>query len=252
MIEFLFVLYILIMFIFPLPVFSATLGAATCYLIFRKHYLWRSQPRPGRNLLAAYWIGKFLNFALSLALAVAMALFVHYFIFKNYFLFLFNFLFCFLISYRWFDYAHWLFRLYVHKLKQKPGPPGQSETLAVLIGSRPHSGIGLGMMPAFVDAGYLTLKGNRVFFDGLLIQETWTPAHFAEVEKISSEKIQLIPHPDHRQGRASMYTLIVRNQFYPFRCRPLRDRIFQALQTSPEEAAGALPGTAKPSWRSAG
>lgn len=252
MIEFLFVLYILMMFIFPLPVFSATLGAATCYLIFRKHYLWKHQPRRGRKLLMAYWTGSFLNFALSLVLAVAMALAVYYLIFKNYFLFVFNFLFCFAISYRWFDYAHLMFRVCVHKLKQLSGPVRATGTLVLLIGSRPHSGLGLGMMPSFLDAGWLTLEKNRVVFDGLLIQETWTPAHFAEVEAVSSEKIRLTPQPDRRHGRAGAYTLIVRDQFYPFRCRSQRDRIVQVLNPAPEKAPAPMPGPAAASWRSAG
>ncbi|CAI2718079.1 hypothetical protein [Nitrospina watsonii] len=253
MIEFLFVLYILIAFIFPLPVLSATLGAGTCYLLFRKHYLWKHQPASARRLLAAYWTCHFLNFSLSLGLAVVMALFIHHLIFKNYFLFIFNFLFCFFISYRWFDYTHSLFRLYLHKLRRNANTASSaSGTLTLLIAFRPHSGLGLGMLPAFLDAGYLTLEENRIYFEGLLIQETWTPAHFSQLEKVSAEKLRLTPQPEHRHGGAAAYLLIVRDQFYPFRCRAVRDEIQEILQPETEAIEAPLPTVSAPRWRSAG
>ncbi|CCQ91827.1 membrane hypothetical protein [Nitrospina gracilis 3/211] len=252
MIEFFFVLYILLMFIFPLPTLSATLGAGTCYLIFRKHYLWKHQPRSGRKLLAVYWTGVLMNLSLSLALAVSMALMVYYVIFPNYFLMAFNALFSFSVSFRWFDYSHWLIRLYVNRTKQLPARSHQPGILAMLIGQRPHSGVGLGMMPSFIDVGYLTVKENRVHFAGLLIQETWSPAQFSELEKAGSEKIHMLPQPDRRHGGAAVYTLVLRDQFYPFRSRELRDRIIETLSSGKEQEASSFSEKALPRWRSAG
>ncbi|MCF8720389.1 hypothetical protein [Nitrospina gracilis] len=251
MIEFLFVLYILVMFIFPLPALSATLGAGTCYLLFRKHYLWKHQPRAGRNLLAVYWTGALINLTLSLVLAFAMALFVYYVIFANYFLMAFNTLFCFAVSYRWFDYAHWLLRLFVNRTKHLPATSRQAGTLAMLIGHRPHSGLGLGMMPSFIDAGYLTLQDNRVYFDGSLVHEAWNPAQFSALEKVSSEKIRMTPTPENRHGGAATYTLVLRDQFYPFRTRDLRDRIHKVLSPEKEPDPAPLSAHTFPRWRSA-
>ena len=49
------------------------------------------------------------------------------------------------------------------------------------------------------------------------------------VEKFSSEKIKIIPTSQNLKEKTEAWVIIIRQQFYPFRARELRDQWFQQL-----------------------
>jgi len=254
MIEFLFVLCILMLFIFPVPTLSAALGVVTCYFLFRKYHLFKYQPKIGRKLLGVYWVFGFQNLALSLGLAVLLSLIVYSLIFNNYFLFVFNFFLCFLISLRWFDYSYNLFRSSVTRPSEDKTISSDSTPFAMVFGMRPHSGLGLGLAPIFFDAGPIRVGESSVRFEGTFFQETFRPGQFIDIKKVSSEKIRILALPENKQFHATEYWLVLREQFYPFRSRPMRDRIFQILspQTESQPDSSGMHSDSPQPWPSTG
>ncbi len=254
MIEFIFVLYILLLFIFPVPTLSASLGVVTCYFLFRKHYLFKHQPKTERKLLWVDWVCGVQNFALSLGLALLLSMMVYFLIFNNYFLFIFNFILCFAISIRWFDYSYNLVKSSVLRRFQGKSLNPESTTFAMVIGMRPHSGLGLGLAPVFLDAGPVLIGESTIRFEGTFFQEVFRPGQFTDIQKVSAEKVRIVPLPSQKRFHATEYWLVIRDQFYPFRCRPQRDRIFSTLapQTETQSEPSRLGANSPQPWPSTG
>ena len=230
MLEFLLILYILILFIFPIPGVAIALGAGTSYLLYRKYLLWKKQPAPGKKIVTLAFITGTANIIISLILGAALAFTVHLLIFEHVYLFFFNFVFCSLISMRWFDFSHQLYRHFIFKYLNPHTVTGKNDPFAMLIGLRTSTGWGRGMTPVFLDAGTLKWQDHQVRFDGILVNLVFEKESLISAEKISSEKIKILPAPKNRVHQAESYLIVLRDQFYPFRSRALRDRLLGLLK----------------------
>jgi len=87
-----------------------------------------------------------------------------------------------------------------------------------------------GMSPAFIDAGFLKLENNHVAFDGVFFTKTFRPENILRIEKKSSEKIKIYTHPTGTQ-QPHIFLVSLREQFYPFRSRVDRDKLFKILSS---------------------
>lgn len=226
MVELVSVLLILLLFVFPLPIFAAGLGLFSTWGLYRKYETVKNQPVEGRKNLILSLVLFLMNFICSIFLGVALALAVHYFIFDNFYLFIFNFLFCTAISLRWFDFTHKLYRRYIFKLK----PKATASHFAVCQGF--HRGEGLWLTQVYIDAGTLEVKENRMVFKGVFREETFTPANIIGIEKKSSEKIKILSK-QHDPAKPEVFLITLKEKFYPFKSRPDRDKIFEQLQPQP-------------------
>ena len=230
MLEFLLILYILVLFIFPIPGVAIALGAGTSYLLYRKYLLWKNQPDPGKKIVALALITGAANIIISLILGAALAFTVRLLIFKHVYLFFYNFVFCSLISMRWFDFLQPLYRHFIFKYLSPHITAGENDPFAMLIGLRTSTGWGRGLTPVFLDSGILKWQEHQVRFDGVLVNLVFEKESLISVEKISSEKIKILPAPKNRVHQAESYLIVLRDQFYPFRSRKLRDRLLGTLQ----------------------
>ncbi len=242
MLEFLFVLYIVLMFIFPLPGLAATLGLVTTYGLYGKYQLLTRQPAEGRGLLLADTLFAVVNFLCAIGLALLLALGVHLLIFSSPFLFLFNFIFCAAISVRWFDFTHAAYRRYALRQKNPPSPTLKDAAFVVCRGYIP-GGV-LGWLPSFLDAGLLHPGEAGLVFDGVFTRRTLSPKTVTAIGKRSFEKMRLTLQPK-AAGAAPVeaVTLTLKENFYPFRSREARNRLFSQLQgfstrPSPVQPAG--------------
>ncbi|MCS5621201.1 MAG: hypothetical protein NZ656_04580 [Nitrospinaceae bacterium] len=91
---------------------------------------------------------------------------------------------------------------------------------------RDHGSFGLA--PVYTDAGTLELENNKVVFKEVFREETFSPSNIIHVEKKSSEKIKILSKQNHLTN-VDMFLIILKDQFYPFKSRPNRDKIFKQL-----------------------
>ena len=152
----------------------------------------------------------------------------YYFIYDNFYLLIFNFLFCSATSLRRFDFTHNLYRHFIFKLK-----PFKTDALAqsyfvVCQGLRERDHGSFGLAPVYTDAGTLELEDNKVVFKEVFREETFSPSNIIHVEKKSSEKIKILSKQNHLTN-VDMFLIILKDQFYPFKSRPNRDKIFKQL-----------------------
>ena len=167
MLEFLLILYILLVFVFPLPMLGLALCLGIAYFPYREYQLLRHQPVEGKKIIWLYSALQTINWVLSFLLSLAMALGVHLIFVENRYLFLFNLIFSLAISVRWFNFTHWVFR---HFMTQWLGTGGDPATVfAVCLGFRDNAGAGFGAT-VFMDAGHLLSQGSGVAFSGLFFK----------------------------------------------------------------------------------
>lgn len=263
MLEILIVVFILLVFIFPLKSFAIALGAGTTYILYRGHALYNSQPKEGKPLIWYSTITTFANFFLSMMMGGAMAYLVYFFIISNDYLFLFNLAFCGIISLRWFDYTFKLYRSLALKLKKNSIGPSFSSTktsfetepvspvFVMCMGLGKKTGFGLGMVPIYIDSGYLYVKETDLFFDGIFLQHHFDASTVSSAEKISSEKIKIIVNPEKKPFNADELLIILRYRFYPFKTRQARDKIFEILSSITNiESEGRAPAMAPETFSS--
>ncbi len=224
MIELTSVLFILLLFVFPLPVLAASLGLFTTWNLYKKYSSFKAQPSEGKTNLILSAALFLINFLCSIFLGVTLSFAVHYFIFDNIYLFIFNFLFCSTISLRWFDFTHNIYRLFIFKLK--PKDTSIKSHFAVCQGFQTREGFGL--TPVYSDAGTLKLEGNQLVFKGVFREETFTPANITHIEKKSSEKIR-ISSKSNSYKNAEVFLITLKEKFYPFKSRQDRDQIVENL-----------------------
>jgi len=246
MLETLIILYILLAFIFPYQALAITLGAGTIWLFYRGNFLLKKQPKMGKPIIWISVIATAVNFFMSILVGGAMASFVYYFIYGNNYLFLFNFAFCSIISLRWFDFSHRLYQAQVSKHKKGSAPPvafrnanGQGKEwpqplFVMCMGLGKKTGMGVGMVPIFIDSGYLYVNEDGLFFDGIFLRHLFDAEAVLDMEKVSSEKIRIYPSPGNKPFNADAFLLILRYRFYPFKTRGSRDKIFEVLSASLE------------------
>ena len=234
-------LFILLVFIFPVPGLAVCLGAWTCYLIYRKLLLLKCQPPRWRKIVWIQFLTGAANTFLSAVMALMLALTVYFLIIDSLRLFIFNFFFCFLISFRWFDFTHAIYRRLVLKLLPLSFPPPENSVFCMLMGQRSGTGLGIGMASVSLDSGYLYWEGNRLVFDGVMARKYFSRNTVLTLEKISSEKIKIVPVQRDGNETAEAWVLVLRQQFYPFKTRELRDQWFQRLSGLQENAGSVLP-----------
>ncbi len=222
-------LLILLFFIFPIPGLAVCLGAWTCYLIYSKLLLLNRQPSKWKKIVWIHFLTGTADTILSFMMAFLLALTVYFLIFDSLRLFVFNFIFCFLISFRWFDFTHAIYRRLVLKLQPLSLPPPKDSVFCMLLGQRSGTGIGTGIKPVSLDSGYVYWEGHQLVFDGIMSRRVFSRQSVLTAEKISSEKIKIIPTQQTLRNRTVVWTIIIRQQFYPFKTRKLRDQWFQRL-----------------------
>ncbi|NIQ03207.1 MAG: hypothetical protein GWM98_24805, partial [Nitrospinaceae bacterium] len=120
MVEIAFILYLLILFIFPGPVIVGTLGIWTTWFLYEKYNLFSQQPSEGKKILYLNGLTYLVNLGLSLAAGFFLAFSVHVFIFDYIYLFAFNFFFSTLLALRWFDFTQPVYRRMLEKWIPSP------------------------------------------------------------------------------------------------------------------------------------
>ena len=226
MIELAAVLIIMFLFVFPLPALATSLGIFTTWGLYKKYESFNNQPTEGKKNLTLSMALSLANIVCSIILGVGLAFGVYYFIYDSFYLLTFNFLFCFAISLRWFDYTYNLYRHFIFKLNPFTTGTCAQSYFVVCKGFRGRDRGGFG--PVYIDAGILGLENNKVVFKGVFREETFSPSNIIHVEKKSSEKIKILLK---RKGvkDAELFLIILRDQFYPFKSRPDRDKIINHL-----------------------
>jgi len=227
MLEFLFVVYLLLLLIFPRFVLWSTLAAAGVFLIYRKYLLLKFQPASGRKTVFLAAAAGIINFFVSLFLAFALAYLVNYWIFTNTYLFLFNMVFSFAVSLRWFDFTHALYRHLILKQNTAARSNDPQSVFVTCLGFRKGIGWGLGLVPVFMDSGYLRWRDNAIAFDGVFLHYRFDGACTCRVEKSSSEKIRIVLKNPIQPLHSETLLLILKDRFYPFKSRDTRDRVLQ-------------------------
>lgn len=222
-------LLILLFFIFPIPGVAVCLGAWTCYLIYGELLLLNRQPPQWKKIVWIHFLTGAADTILSFVMAFMLALTVYFLIFDSLRLFIFNLIFCFLISFRWFDFTHVIYRRLVLKLQPLSLPPPKNSIFCMLIGQRSGTGLGIGMKAVSLDSGYTYWNGHQLIFDGVMARKVFSRKTVLTVEKISSEKIKIVPARQNLNEKAEAWIIIIRQQFYPFKTRELRDQWFQQL-----------------------
>lgn len=232
MVEILLTLYILFAFIFPLPVLAVSVMVCGAYWAHRIHLLYRFQPGESKKIFWLLLSSSMANFILSLFLGVGLALMVRILFLDNSFLFVFNLIFCSLISLRWFNFTHRIFRYFILKFKEDRFPETQDEdsVFVLLFGLRQGTGINRGMMPVFADAGFMKLKDGAIQFNGIFSQQVFASGSDFRAEKKSAEKIIIYFTGKRRLSHLDGFQIVLRDQFYPFRSRQLRDKFYESFQ----------------------
>ena len=226
MIELTAVLIIILLFVFPLPALAVSLGLFTTWSLYGKYESFNNQPAEGKKNLILSMVLFLINIFCSIILGVTLALGVYYFIYDNFYLLIFNFVFCSAISLRWFDFTYNLYRHFIFKLK--PTDTSAQSHFVVCQGFREREHGGFGLIPVYTDAGTLELENNKIVFKGVFREETFSPSNIIHVEKKSSEKIKILSKQNHLTN-VDMFLIILKDQFYPFKSRPNRDKIFKQL-----------------------
>lgn len=230
MLETLFVVYILLLFIFPLPVFMCSLAVAAYLLVYKKYLLIRCQPAPGRKLLLATGLADFANFTASLLLALALANIIHFLVFDYFYLFVFNTIFCFGISQRWFDFAYAIYRKAALNLKCVRQPPNVGAVFVTCTGYRKADGWGSGLIPVFMDSGYLSFGEAEAVFDGVFLRYEFDAYSDFQISRKSSDKIKLFLNAKKSDIPADAILFAVREQFYPFKSKETRETLIRNFE----------------------
>ncbi len=232
----------------PVPTLMLSLGMGISHLLYKQFLLLRHQPGQHKRVVWFTLLCNTINLALSLALAFAMSYAVYFFLTDLSWLFIFNFLFCIVISFRWFDFSHRLLRSFIHRLSEQHNLSAKTtgdSVFILLFGLRKSIGWGAGLTPVFVDAGEVDINQETLRFKGLFLNLKLSPDDFQGGFPISSEQISLIPRKENHAAPVDRYLLVVRDQFYPFRCRETRDlllsRISPQKTSSKETSISALP-----------
>jgi len=222
-------LLILLFFIFPIPGLAICLGVWTCYLIYGKLLLLNRQPPKGKKIVWIHFLTGAADTVLSFVMAFMLALTIYFLIFDGLRLFIFNLIFCFLIAFRWFDFTHVIYRRLVSKLQPLSLPPPKDSVFCMLIGQRSGTGIGIGMKAVSLDSGFAYWDGHQLIIDGIMARKIFSQKSVLTVEKISSEKIKITLARQNLKEKAEAWVIVIRQQFYPFKTRELRDQWFQRL-----------------------
>jgi hypothetical protein len=226
MIELTSVLIIIFLFVFPLPTLIAGLGLFTTWSLYKKYEAFHNQPAEGKKNLILGITLFLINTVCSVFLGIALAFGVYYFIYDSFYLLIFNFLFCSAVSLRWFDFTYNLYRLFIFKLK--PIDALAQSYFVLCQGFRERDYGGFGLAPVYTDAGMLELRNNRITFKGVFSEETFAPSNIINVETKSSEKIKIQVTQNHPKS-PNIFLITLKDQFYPFKSRPDRDKIFHSL-----------------------
>jgi len=228
MLEFLFVFYLIFVFIFPMAALAATLGLVTTHGLYSLYQLISSQPEAGRALLRLHALLAVVNTLSAAGLAVLLALAVHLLIYRSPLLFIFNVVFSFAIAVRWFDFTHSAYRRLAREKMKRPAPLGPEAAFVVCRGYTP-GGL-LGWRPAFLDAGLLHAKENELVFDGVFTRRSLSAGSMREARKKSFERLRVILRPSAAGRGEEALTLILRDNFYPFRSRDTRNHLYDRLK----------------------
>ena len=233
MIELTAVLIIILLFVFPLPALAVSLGLFTTWSLYGKYESFNNQPAEGKKNLILSMVLFLINIFCSIILGVTLALGVYYFIYDNFYLLIFNFVFCSAISLRWFDFTYNLYRHFIFKLK--PTDTSAQSYFVVCQGFREREHGGFGLIPVYTDAGTLELENNKIVFKGVFREETFSPSNIIHVEKKSSEKIKILSKQN-KLTNADRFLITLKDQFYPFKSRPDRDKIFKQMMGQSQTA----------------
>jgi hypothetical protein len=233
MIELTAVLIIILLFVFPLPALAVSLGLFTTWSLYGKYESFNNQPAEGKKNLILSMVLFLINIFCSIILGVTLALGVYYFIYDNFYLLIFNFVFCSAISLRWFDFKYNLYRHFIFKLK--PTDTSAQSHFVVCQGFREREHGGFGLIPVYTDAGTLELENNKIVFKGVFREETFSPSKIIHVEKKSSEKIKILSKQN-KLTNADRFLITLKDQFYPFKSRPDRDKIFKQMMGQSQTA----------------
>lgn len=227
MIELALVFFILAGFVFPVPMSAGCLGLYTTWFLFRSYESFKNQPLKGKKILSATQFVFFLNFLASIALSALLASLVYIFIFDFFYLFLFNFIFCFLISIRWFDFSFKLLqKVALANLEINTDKKG---FFVVCKGFKSESN--LSVSPVFTDAGFMTLGENQVTFKGTFINKIFNFKNISNIEKTSLENLKISTNPS-SNNEPHFFLISLKEQFYPFRSRENRDKIYKFISSS--------------------
>ena len=233
MIELTAVLIIILLFVFPLPALAVSLGLFTTWSLYGKYESFNNQPAEGKKNLILSMVLFLINIFCSIILGVTLALGVYYFIYDNFYLLIFNFVFCSAISLRWFDFTYNLYRHFIFKLK--PTDTSAQSHFVVCQGFREREHGGFGLIPVYTDTGTLELENNKIVFKGVFREETFSPSNIIHVEKKSSEKIKILSKQN-KLTNADRFLITLKDQFYPFKSRPDRDKIFKQMMGQSQTA----------------
>ena len=227
------VLIIILLFVFSLPALAVSLGLFTTWSLYGKYESFNNQPAEGKKNLILSMVLFLINTFCSIILGVTLALGVYYFIYDNFYLLIFNFVFCSAISLRWFDFTYNLYRHFIFKLK--PTDTSAQSHFVVCQGFREREHGGFGLIPVYTDAGTLELENNKIVFKGVFREETFSPSNIIHVEKKSSEKIKILSKQN-KLTNADRFLITLKDQFYPFKSRPDRDKIFKQMMGQSQTA----------------
>ena len=227
------VLIIILLFVCPLPALAVSLGLFTTWSLYGKYESFNNQPAEGKKNLILSMVLFLINIFCSIILGVTLALGVYYFIYNNFYLLIFNFVFCSAISLRWFDFTYNLYRHFIFKLK--PTDTSAQSHFVVCQGFREREHGNFGLIPVYTDAGTLELENNKIVFKGVFREETFSPSNIIHVEKKSSEKIKILSKQN-KLTNADRFLITLKDQFYPFKSRPDRDKIFKQMMGQSQTA----------------
>ena len=233
MIELTAVLIIILLFVFPLPALAVSFGLFTTWSLYGKYESFNNHPAEGKKNLILSMVLFLINIFCSIILGVTLALGVYYFIYDNFYLLIFNFVFCSAISLRWFDFTYNLYRHFIFKLK--PTDTSAQSHFVVCQGFREREHGGFGLIPVYTDSGTLELENNKIVFKGVFREETFSPSNIIHVEKKSSEKIKILSKQN-KLTNADRFLITLKDQFYPFKSRPDRDKIFKQMMGQSQTA----------------
>ncbi|MFT4579505.1 MAG: hypothetical protein ACI9UO_002347 [Nitrospinales bacterium] len=226
MIELAILILILALFISPLYTSTGCLGLYTTWFLYKSYESFKNQPLKGKKVLSAIRTSFIINFIASLILGAQLAWLIYFSIYDLFHLFIFNFIFCFLISIRWFDFSYRYFQqLIIGRFEKKT-----TADIFFVVCKAFKKNSSFGMSPIFTDAGFLKLKNNHAVFEGVFYTKTFKPEDILHIEKKSSENIKIYTRvTDTIQPH--MFLVSLREQFYPFRSRGDRDRLFKILSS---------------------
>ena len=164
MLEFLLIVFIILLFIFPVLALAVLLRLLTTAVLYRKLYLFGHQLTEGKNILVPNGITQCGNFITSIVMAILSSGVVFILIINNILLFAFNMVFCAFVSLRWFDYTHNMHRDAIRKMNPKLPKSSNRSVFVVCQGLQSGTGLGGGMLPFCTDSGYLSFSKSEIVF----------------------------------------------------------------------------------------